>query len=610
MITFDGDRSKKRKWFANKQLAIIKDLDVPATAKKWDGFTFRVWQQEDLDGGRITAPMGAVVLCSSPAGIKISVADYWAGGFGTYSDLHVVYTDSPGDAVSLTSYNLVSIEDMTATGVEIVKFRPEVTASPFGLIDGQTPGPATVYVQDYSALPGVMPYEGAEGFWLSSTAKFYIDFNGNGTQDFPKWITDSTLTFYCSDGSNLGGRRTATLQIGGRNVFAGAVQPQRIYQQLNKDWQVMHQRVNYERNGVGMLRGWNCIFPDFLPLYMSTAIPNDPLIIPGELRGILLDNTVWQNMWPLGSYSFLHGTDQVFLQVSDVTNTIQWGGATPAEQYFIDNPLEINWKIFFTLTVGNNSYIVNSSQFIDLLDTAQGGDILSGASPDWELARRMIEQFLPYPNNAFTVPYDSVMFHSHGGNIYTWTRAYGSVMFSTTGLYAAAIAVPAEVSAETGVRPDITYAGTFDTEPLYLCICNKVKEEVKAIYYGSPFGIWDILPGVEAGQTLVHARPVKVTPDEIFLIGVIKQDVDVEGVPTTKYFFASLNWQVIEGIASTDLWQKMGMLPFTVEEFNNFQVGLYGVDSRVNDLASYLSPPPVLPQMAVGPYAKYAIGMP
>jgi len=32
MITFDGDRSLKRKWFAKKQLAIIQEIDVPAKA--------------------------------------------------------------------------------------------------------------------------------------------------------------------------------------------------------------------------------------------------------------------------------------------------------------------------------------------------------------------------------------------------------------------------------------------------------------------------------------------------------------------------------------------------------------------------------------------------
>ena len=610
MIRFDGDRSLKRKWFAKKKLEQIKEMDIPASAPIWDGFQFKVWQLGDIDGGSVKAPMGAVVLCSSPSGIKIAVADYWAGGFTSYTDYHMVYKDSPGDVVTLLSYNLVAEEDMVTAGVEIVKFRPEITASYIGLDDGETIGTETVLAQDYSPLPGIMPYKTAEGFWLSSSAKFYIDFNNNGTQDFPKVIADNTLTFYCSDGSNLSGRRTTTLQIGGRDVWAGAVQPQRIYQQLNADWQVMTQRVKYERDSVAMVRGWNMQFPAITPLYMADAIPDDPLVIPEALRDILLDNTEWNNMWPLGSYSFLHGTDQVFLQMSDVTNTIQWDGDTPAEQYF-DTGGNEDWRLFFTMTVGAAAHIVNSGQFLNLLDTVQGGDILSGAAPDWRLARRMIEQFLPYPNNVWTVPYDAVMFHGHDGKIYTWTRTYGSVYFSTTGLYLATVNVPAEASTETGVRPDITYAGTFDTVPLYLCVCNKVKEEVKAVYYGSPFTYWTILPGVAEGQTLVHVRPVSVTPADIFLIGVVKETIEIETVPTTVYSFASLHWFLDgEGIASTALWQKQGRLPFAAGDFDNFQVGLFGEDQRVVDLINYLSPHPTLPQMPVGPYDKYAIGMP
>jgi len=81
MITFDGDRSLKRRWFAKKKLAAIKEMDIPSACPVWDGFRFKVWQLGDIDGGRVTAPMGAVVACSTQDGIKIAVADYWAGGF-------------------------------------------------------------------------------------------------------------------------------------------------------------------------------------------------------------------------------------------------------------------------------------------------------------------------------------------------------------------------------------------------------------------------------------------------------------------------------------------------------------------------------------------------
>ena len=83
MITFDGHRSMLRKPFAQKKLAHIHAVDVPAMAIKWDGFVFRVWQQgEELDGGRVTAPMGAVVIMSTWDGLFIATADHWRSGWG------------------------------------------------------------------------------------------------------------------------------------------------------------------------------------------------------------------------------------------------------------------------------------------------------------------------------------------------------------------------------------------------------------------------------------------------------------------------------------------------------------------------------------------------
>ena len=82
-------------------------------------------------------------------------------------------------------------------------------------------------------------------------------------------------------------------------------------------------------------------------------------------------------------------------------------------------------------------------------------------------------------------------------------------------------------------------------------------------------------------------------------------------MPTDYYCFASLHWFLDgAGGASIDLWQKMGRLSLVVGDSDNLQVGLYGDDSRATALANYFSPPPILPQMPVGPYEKYAIGMP
>jgi hypothetical protein len=602
MITFDGDRSLKRKWFAKKQLANIQEIDVPAKAVQWDGFNFKVWQLgEELNGGRVTAPMGAVVLCSSENGVKISVADCWNGGFTSNSDLYTIYYPADGNSPLIKVFDMPTEEDVIADENSTVKFRPMGMLSPYGLIDGNTLGPDTVWVRDQVCLPNLIPYKQAEAFWISVDDNVFIDLNNNGSADFPKYIFDNTLIFYSSNGSNLGGRKTVSLQVGGGDPMAGATQPWRITQQLSSDWQVQHQIVSYEAEDSRFICAWNFQFPNTWPIYLDEVIPSGTM--PTELRTILLDIEGITASWPLGYYSFLHNGEQVFLHVNNATNTFPWTASSPSAAYFSAHPEDESWKLSYTYSVGSLRYVIDSSQFISLLDSMTPLDVLG----DWEVAKRMLGQFVPYPNATWACPYDSIMFHASDGNIYVWTRKYGAVYFSPAGLFSASVIVPTEVSAENGVRPEITYAGSFDSVPLYLCVCNKVKEEIKAVYYGSPFTSWTKLPGVDTWLTLVYVRPAKVSPTEIFLIGVVKETID----EVEYYSFACLDWALdSEGVASTDLWKKLGRLPFSVTDNDNFSAALFGGGALVDNLTEYLSPPPTLPQMPVGPYDKYAIGLP
>jgi len=614
MITPDGDRSKKRLWFAEKQLAVIKDIDVPAKAVKWDGFTFKVWQQGDLTGGRVIAPMGAVVVCSTKQGVKISVADHWAGAFTTLADLYVLFYKVADEEAEVIILNKTSLEDLALASLEevlidgemvtkdfqTIKFRPMVALDPYGLVDGVSTGVDTVWIESYPQSPGLMPYKAGEAFSLTVTENMFVDLNGNGEADEIKYMTDSSLLFYAANGLNLGGRLTMAYETGWGQI----ANPWRTIQQLTADWQVMWQNVSYEVVDNQKIIARNFQFPNTWVITKESMIPEDT--VPDALRLILLEGPHDLSSIPMGSYSFVSNNIQTFLHCFNLTFT-----GTDASQYFFDNPDEVKWRLFYSLKVGSTVHVVDSSQFIDLLDTLATVDILEGGT-DWENARRMLQQLIGgYPNKTFTVPYDTSMFHAHDGNIYTWTREYGTVKFTPYGLFIASVIVPAEVSLNEGTRPEISYAGTYDTVPLYLCTCNDVKNEIRAVYYGSPFVGWVLLPGVAAELTLVHARPVRVSPTSIFLTGVIKETLTVDDVETEVYSFACLQWKIDEeGLASTAPWQKLGRLPFVVGEEDNFNTCLFGADKLVDDLANYLSPPPVSPQQSVGPYNLYAIGMP
>lgn len=607
MITFDGDRSLKRKWFAKKQLAIIQEIDVPAKVINWDGFTFRAWQQgEDLNGGRVTAPMGAVVACSSADGIKIAVADYWAGGFNAEQDLYVVFKDLGVSGEFTTFFNgpIDIPPDPVPEDYEpeyfTVKFTPEIGSSWFGLIDGDTGGPDTVNVPNYPCSPVLMSWQGeAYNIMLSATVKYDLD--ENGVYDWIRHVFEKNTSFYCASGQQLNRLNCVARQI----EYADAYDPMRTYQKTGTDrYTSYHGAWLYDFVDSVKVVGYHIdVTSGTVDNIQFNEILNTDM--PSELRSILINTVNDSSCEPIGSYA----TDTMFFHAVNASAHLYSWGREDCEvtDYYDANPDKTKWRLFYSMTIDGTVYLVNCDQFAGLLNSLS----LNGTTGDWYAEQRMFSQLVAaYPNCNWLVPSDSVMFHAHDGNLYTWTRPYGAVQITTTGISVATISVPIEVSGEDGVRPEITYAGTFDTVPTYLCICNKVKEEVKAVYVGSPFDTWTKLPGVESGLTLFHVRPVKVTPTSIFLIGVIKETVTIEGVSTDYYNFASLSWSIDDGVPSTALWNKMGRLPFTVSDNDNLQVGLYGDDSRVNELAAYLTPPPIMPQSPVGPYAKYAIGLP
>jgi len=606
MITFDGDRSLKRRWFAKKQLAAIKEMDIPSACPIWDGFRFKVWQLGDIDGGRVTAPMGAVVACSTQDGIKIAVADYWAGGFNSAQDLYVVFKDL-GIAGDFTTFFNGPIDP--ATGYYPVKFLPAVSLSPYGLIDGDTEGPATVWIEDYPCGPVLIPFHG-ELFNVIVSDSMKYDLAGDGTFDWWRQVFEKNTLFYIANGSQASRMNCIAKHIEYENSYT----PWRIYQKTGEDrYTSFHSTWLYDFVGSPPVKTVGFNF-DVLTgtadnIYFSEILNT---LMPEDLRIILSTSENDGSCEPLGSYAF-EGT--FFHAVNASCHVFSSGAETcEASEYYGVHTEDEKWRLFYSMTVGNNVHLVNSNQFLATLDSLTTLDLTAS----WFDAKRMFEQVAgAYPNVNFTVPYDSVMFHAHDGNIYTWTRKYGSIKFTTTGLFTVSLSIPDDVLYEditaislvdeTGVRPDITYAGTFETVPLYLCSCNKVKERIKSVHYGSPFIGWTQLPGCPEGVELISVRPCIVTPERIFLIGVVKHTVDA----IEKYAFASLNWTAAtdEEAESTDLWQVMGELPFSVGSADNFAIGLYGDDSRADALAAYQCPP-IVPQSPVGPYDKYAIGMP
>lgn len=588
MITFDGDRSRKRAWFGKKLLRTIREIDVPSKAVTWEGFRFTVWQSDDLDGGRVVAPMGAIVACSTQDGIKIATADHWLGAFDSLNDLHVSYYLTPTGSKLVKVFAGATAEEMIEDGNQIIKFRPMVGQAPIG---------GTLFIE-YSGNLGLMPHKTSEGVWLISTDHIFLDLNGNGVADHPKYICESALSLYSAGGSNLGGRRGFDIQM--ENQIE---EPYRFFQQLSPERMVEHFMAwpDIEDGKVVVTRDFE--YPNYGITYLNDILPQEGM--SAELWSILTDTYIASG--PIGTYCFeMNGVRTTFYAV-DASDTGQyWAGSanTPLQDYFDAHPEDAHYHLFYVMKVGEDKHIVTSTQFIDLLDSLVDDSVYSGGEIIWNKARLMLEQLTTTPpaSHNYGVPFDSYAFHDHDGGIIVWTRKYGAVRFSTAGLVAApGLVFPLEVTSEDGVQPTITYAGTFDEVPVYVCVCTKkekivspdgVNVEIKAVYTGSPYTGWTALTAPGAEYTLVHVRPVSVSP-AVFLLGVVK----TEG----QYFFA---------VYQDNAWRVMGKLPFAVGAADHFSTCLFGDGKQVQDLLAYPTHPVIAPQTPIGPYNLYAAGLP
>ena len=653
MIKTDGDRSKKRLWFAKKQLAIVKELNIPAKATNYEGFKINVWQVgDDIGGGSVTAPMGAVILCSTPDGIKIAVCDNWAGGCTSYNDLYCLFGgiyadgywsyDQDGKKTTYTYGSLIDVrrisvlydedgQDLEEQGYRPIKFKPVCVGAYY-----QPPVGAPVLTQEYSCSPSVMPYNGSESFNVTLSDMVFLDFNNNNLPDFPYPLLDSSRNWYSSNGNTTNGRWSTEQASGANDMWKTCIN-------LPGGSQVSFSESYYDLVGseficssyfseeMDTLLGKK--IPNITHMYLHDVVPAEIItdtLMPDALRNMMLNIGI-STIRPLGSYSFISTEkERITLHAAYFSPAaIPIGGEDHTiDSYFTSHPEKEKWRMFFSVTRQDVSgsvlsrTVIDSSQFYTLLQSLAVKPFFVDGNIVWERVAAMMKYLLPWPNmpSIYAIyfawkPHDSVMFHGHDDKIYTWTRNAGSVCFDGTGVKCAGdstfhLYVPDEVSNEEGVRPDITYAGE-GYSAIYLCICNKVADSVRAVYYGYPFVAedWHKFPDPPKYHTLVYVRPVVLEEDRKVLLGILRYaPPDVEGgdpkptdVPTV-YKFAQLTYTYNrEGE-----WKPMAALPFPINEGANFSAALFGEDQLVQSLLNYPSPPPCNPQNIVVPYDGYA----
>ena len=631
MISFDSDRSKKRRWMAEKQVEICRMLDIPAKAVIYDGFTCKGWQQDELSGGRVTAPMGAVVArVNGQEGFQVAVADYWAGAFSAQRDAHGLKKDG----YVLGQFTKATAEQIEDLGYASEPFYPLQLYSHDGLM---------IYL---FPTPGITPFYG-ESFDI--TYKGIVSLN-SAAEGEPESYTlfkdmyERSRTFYAQDNTGLQRRSTVFLQTSQHTLGVfGTIWPYaEVYslcQQMNQEQQVFSMGIRFNViSGVkaAMYRTsipskFDVDLPETYPvgetLPLSYMIPDG--LMPTALRSIMLDETQ-STANPTCTYAYENEGVQALLVVVNASDLDYYRDADGAPigdltDYYDANPGTYNWRFFFSFWDGTSVSVHNVNQFGSLLESLSTEDPAISDIPtgndDSDLPKMLaVLQRVSsvWPNQHPDAPYDSAMFHAHNGNVYTWSRLYGMLCFSPNGLTREpTVSVPTIATTEVGCRPEVFYSGTYDAEPLYICFANKVNVNILEVDVGSPFTDWLSLPDVPEGYALIQCRPVMVTPTQVSLIGIAKKIYDpldevIEGEPYEKLFFTSFSVRVLEGetLGETVMpeWNIQSKLPFGIEEYtlDCYQVGLFGDGVMVNELRAFKSPPPVLSQMPWTPlYSIY-----
>lgn len=580
-ITFDGHRSLRRKHLGQRTLDRIVEIGLPAKAVLYDGFLVKAANLDDIKKARITAPAGALVACSQPGSVQAVEFDHWLGGPSARADAYICnITFQPGQTGA--------ISDNTNTTTPNVLFEPEDThSSPTAGLQNP-PWPSDTYANTPPQI-GLMPYVG-ESYVLTMAGR-----------DATRKRTESLLTPYLLAGGAptriaVASEVSNTTPISLESIHAIPGSPYRAVGTCTEDRRIsvadnkyIHAAV-YEINQQGLGHGF------FFADTMCAGVPDATL----RQRMVTVGGTDATQI--VGSYAFaLDGNDApTLLSLVDARDASLHSGLSGTEA----------WKLFFSIyTLGAGSIATWSmASFAAVLDAVDPSHAV-GTWPavDFDRAHAVLSQLIGWPMRRENLPPDTVTFHGPSGDIYTWTRRYGAVKFSTTGLTTTTLTMPVEVTGENGVRPELSHAG----DGLYLCACNKPGKKklpseyadqaeadadwcgIKAIYTGSPFSGWSALPMPGPDYRLHHVRPIEVSADSVTLLGVMR---DLEAQPT--YYLAVFR----EGE-----WQRLAPLPVTVDdpERVSWTAALFGDDSLVASMAAFTSPPAITPQMPALPYTVY-----
>ena len=640
-LIVDGVRSIRRKWFADKKLAHIKAIGVQSKTLIWDGFVFRVsWQDDIVNVRHIMAPMGALVISSGAGGFHLYAAETWLGPFSAGKPVYG-YANFPesgfvpeyayeraqgmivakvvpvGDGMRAhpTLHPVGYTEDIVVSFSATLENRPELVESTIGLFEHNGQQTAISKIVHCSSIGTAVP----------KSTLFVLPWSGGFRAIRSHW---SIYEWYPDDSEY-------PLQ----KILAS------------------HWTIRSKGDGrIYVLRGGR----------VEDAVP--PGLRPFGRQTPALG---------LGAYAYtpaLQGGAQHF-QAFKMTSGSYWDHYPFFEdENQQENPLTRSWKLLYlvvsypeilkamdkptewsTLEDGLVVASVDSAQFLPLLDKMSGGIVLTGPAiqgggntpveyeidgeiyneggvpydiengdiqVDWENAAAMLRNIFCHPNHMdYFEPHDSVMFHS-ADSVFSWSRWYGAVEITSTGILPVDLTMPDVVLDKNGVRPLISYAGN----GLYCCVCDQVGERVLAVYMGTPFDTdetvaeWTEIPLVteewgkgvdnEADTSddghVLFIRPALITPERVVLLAVTRDMLGVDsetGDAKARYMLAYADGVVND--EALPLLKFLSEIPVADEAALQFDAIFFGNGEYTKLLREYPSPPAVVPHRIYRPAYDY-----
>jgi len=516
MITFDGERSRKRLPVAKKALANITDLGLPAKASMFEGFTYKVWQMDrgKLTGGRITAPAGIFVMLSDEAGFKQFVCDSFqtiaAPIFDALLGDRYAMLPSPMPAVG-AGLSAVSGTSLGGSGAAAQETDAATIVQTDPLLQWSAPTPVCLPLAGEFVLMH-LGYERLSNHLVNVTQAVHCHSDGSGDTASPAisraWSTED---------------ETATTANSARTIPL-RVQPD-YFEYI--DWKTGDLfAVDGKRN---VLRYEGAYLPTGAVFGVYPTVDQVMVGASADLKNKVAIP---------GDYSMLQIAAHYSRTAADIKGVcaLRVVGASESEPFILS-------LCFVSLATAHQA--VSYPILKESLETL--GFVIADVD-DAQIALGMLFGW-PAESELTGGSRDTVTFADAAGSVYSWHRTIGGVKFQVPeGVVEAALVMPPEVLADATLRPRILLMA----ETVYCCLAGSKEGAIIYLYVGSPFAAWEEV-ALPDGVTMYSVRVMQPgeTRETTGFIGIGK-DV-VEGVATYRVYLklAGREWVGLSPIPAT-----------------------------------------------------------